>query len=61
MSARQTEHKCMGGSMSFLEDLFGKKKVTIKRAVATPAVKKSVSPAKKAVVKKSSPVSKKKR
>jgi hypothetical protein len=51
----------MGGSMSFLEDLFGKKKVKIKRAVAAPAVKKSVSPAKKAVVKKSSPVSKKKR
>jgi hypothetical protein len=49
--------------MSILENLFGKKKVTIKRAVLTPSVKKSVSKAvaKKAPVKKSSPVSKKKR
>lgn len=48
--------------MSFLEDLFGKKKVTIKRAVATPAVKKSAPTAKKVSgKKKASPVSKKKR
>ena len=47
--------------MSILGKLFGKKKpVTIKRAVATPSVTKKAV-AKKAPVKKSSPVSKKTR
>lgn len=47
--------------MSIFGKLFGKKKpVTVKRAVATPSVTKKAG-VKKAAVKKSSPVSKKKR
>lgn len=48
--------------MSIFGKLFGKKKpVSVKRAVATPSITKKAPVAKKAVVKKSVPVSKKKR